>query len=223
MQRLKILGSALMAVCVLGIGTSTSASAEEVLPKLSVETGGTGKFGATKWNLTGADFKSPKGLISKFTATKGTAGRLGTFDILLEASEFTGEPCLSLGDALGIVLLTGEWHLVHLPKEPKHISLLLLINAVHIECPGIGLLILILQGSTTLLLILPVETKTKAFKLLLNVKEGKQENNEWVDDAGVVHKTEELAGLNGGKDKAASQETQGIELNTEKETVIEEK
>jgi len=222
MQRLKVLCLGLMAVFMLSAIASASASAE-TLPKLSVETGGTGKFGASKLNLTGANIQSKKGVISKFSTTPGTSGRLGTFDILTEENTIVGEPCLSLGDALGTILLTGEWHLVHLPKEPKHISYLMLINETHVECPVTGLLIIYLQGSTILLLALPIETKTKAFKLLENVKEGKQECTEWVDDAGVVHKTELVAALNGGKDKAATEETAGIELTTEKETVIQEK
>jgi len=220
MQRLKVLGLALMAVFMLGVVASSSASAE-TLPKFDIETHGTGTFGKSKLNLAGANITSAKGQISSFLFTPGTEKRLGTFDILFEETNILGEPCLSLLDSLGIILVTGTWHLVHLPKEEKHVSLLLLIDEIHIECPGIGLLVLILAGSSILALILPIETLTKHFKLLVNVKEGKQECTEWVDDAGKVHKTELLGALNGGKDKAATQETAEGLLLTEKETLIE--
>src|SRR4029077_568611 len=104
MQRLKVLGLALMAVLMLGAVASASASAEEALPKFGVETGGTGKFGKGKFNLTGANITFEKGIISKFTTTAGTQGRLGTFDILDENAQMLGVPCLSLGDGLGLVL-----------------------------------------------------------------------------------------------------------------------
>src|SRR4029077_2565864 len=212
---------ALMATCMLGAVTSASVSAE-TLPKLSVETGGTGKYGKSKLNLAGANLMSTSGEIS-FTTTPGTEGRLGTYSDTSKEVTLIGEPCLSLGDALGTVLETGTWHLVHLPKNPKHISKLMLVNESHVECPAFGLLLLKLAGSTLLLLITPVEVKTKAFKLLANVKEGKQETNEWVDDAGTTHTTELLIGLNSGKDKKATEEIEGIELTSEKETVVQEK
>src|SRR4029077_10579865 len=201
MQRLKVLGLALMAVLMLGVVASASASAEEVLPKLSVETGGTGKFGASKLNLTGANILSPGGIISKFTTNPG--GRSGTFDILFENSSLLGETCLRLPDATGIILVPGTWQLVHRPGAPTHVFLLLTVKEIHIECPGLGLLVLILEKSTILALILPFGKLTKEFKLSVNtLEEGKkQEFNEWVDDAGKVHKTELLGALNGGKDK----------------------
>ena len=150
MQRLKILGLALMAVFSLGVVMAASAFAESALPLWSPLSTATLKGGTGSLLLEGKVLgcSSDKGLF-------GAGTRLGTFDLNFTGCLLENRVCKSLGEALASseILVTGEWHLVSLLANRKHYLLWLLLSptdtagAVHIECEALEKILILVWGN----------------------------------------------------------------------------
>jgi hypothetical protein len=220
MQRLKALGLVSMAVLAVSIAVVATASADE-LPQFSVETGFEGKFGASTVNLTGAAISTPKG---EFTGT-ATSKRLGGLTIQYLENVLGGKECHSEGDAAGVVLVKGEWHVVPTPGSATAPLVAILVpkaNRVHITCLFLNILIL-LEGCL-LGKIAPAGKDTTAYTLKIAAPGKKQELLKFLNDEGK----EVLCNLNaqvgtGAETEEISQEINEISLTTLKLTEIQPK
>jgi hypothetical protein len=137
MQRLKLVVLAAMAVLSLSALVSASASAvtpAAILPETgAITTTGSGGSG-TLTALAGTK-------ISCATSTSegsfAAGAKLGPFTIDFKTCKepATGAVCTGLGEASGIILVTGEAHLVVNAETPAlGAGLLFLVNLVHFSC-----------------------------------------------------------------------------------------
>jgi len=194
---------------------------ETALSEFTVET----KATTPKQKVT-STFETPETFEGKITSTEleseqtPTSKKLGTLHI-----QFFGVKCEklgvkvsghSLGDAAGVVLVLGEYHLLGLGY------IWLLINTVHIECESPFGVELITVGGNLVGIILPILEKTNKFTLVLKGKTGKQEITEFTNDNGETVKPALKTELNeNGKPQPSSQnESAEVLLETEKETEI---
>jgi hypothetical protein len=143
MRRFKVLGLAFLAIAALGVMTAASASA--ILPDIHLLPTEASKAitgeGTTGKAVEAAILESELG--TKLTAeelkvllalTPLTA--LGTYDLHFVNVVFAGEKCKTTGDALGVVLAKGDFHLVFVGLSPTTTlatGVLLLVN-VKFEC-----------------------------------------------------------------------------------------
>ena len=212
MQRLRILGLALMAMFMLSAVASTAASAV-ALPDFSVETGAKGT--SDKGQLGPFQCKSSSILMTPENKLQGL------FHIHFE--NCTGplnEKCESLGDKPGIILVLGKYHLVRAASE--HVFLWLLLEEVHIECLGIIEVLVSVRGSA-LVLILPILTKTNKYELDVKQSKGDQEFLKYENDEGKLVNAEPFleAKIGGGAFELAGDESENNKLTAAKETLIE--
>ena len=141
---------------------------------------------------------------------------------MFEESTLLGKECHSLGDKEGLILVTGEWHLVPLPKDKKHHLIAFLINETHIECKTLNILVLIIKGSVVLGLwsVPGKEADTTKFSLLVLAPEEKQEFTEYLNNNNEIVKTTIKAKVGEGAETTASQEDENIEVTTAKLTEL---
>jgi hypothetical protein len=193
MKRLKLVGVLLGALFALGL-MATSALAALSLPDISVTlTGGVypvhaqGKTVATATTLletAGAGVLNGTGVTLLLLTTELSG--LGTF-----TSDFTKVEnpekikCHSIGDAEGVVLVNGEFHLVPISLSPLNIGILFLVSELEVECPaGINVLI---RGN----ILASVEgigsegTELTGFSGALLGEKGKQKISEYYNDGGT--------------------------------------
>jgi hypothetical protein len=217
MQRLKALGLVSMAVLAVSIAAVATASADE-LPQFSVETGFEGKFGKSEVILTGAAISTPKG---EFTGT-ATSKRLGLLTMQFLENTLGGKECHSEGDAAGVVLVKGEWHLVPRPGSTTDPLYAILIPRYHVNC--LFLNILTLYQGCLLGLIEPAGKDTTAFKLNIKAPEKKQELLKFLNDEGkeVLCNLKAQVGT-GAETEEVAQEIKEISLTTLKLTEIQPK
>jgi hypothetical protein len=196
MKRLKLVGVLLGALLALGI-MATSALAALSLPDISVTlTGGVYPVHAqgsskatakTALETSGGGVLTGEGVTLLLLTTELSA--LGTF-----TSDFTkvvqeAKPCHTLGDAEGVVLLGGEFHLVPISLSPLNIGILFLVTEFEIECPtGVNVLV---RGNV----LGSVEgigsegTELTGFSGVLLGEKGKQKISEYYNDGGTKIKT----------------------------------
>jgi hypothetical protein len=210
MRGLKLFGISLVAMLMLGALTSASALAVES-PEFTVETTMAGKSPASTLTIGALSVGCKK---DKMTLTFASR-RMGSYTIDYEECKLSGESCRSLGDAAGVILLSGEWKLVVL-NHMGVIGTLMKRKEVHIEC---GPLTLILVRGSGIFIPTPVHKKAKSFEDDLNVKEGKQEVTEYENEKEEKVKVAIEASINGGAFGAAV-ESSDEELTAEKETEI---
>ncbi len=166
MQRLKILGVALMAVFALGAFVSATASAEVVLlPEFAAAETWKGESG--KGTLE--TLKALASIVCEKDTSEGTFEAkkpLGTNHINFEKCKAAGKVCTGLGEKEGIILTLGTTHLVFdkLGKvlAEAEVGVLFLVEPTHFEC-GAGFLFVV-EGQV-LCLIKPVEKLTKHFEI----------------------------------------------------------
>jgi hypothetical protein len=143
MRHFKVLGLAFFAIAALGVMTAASASA--ILPDIHLLPTESNKA------ITGEGTigKGPKTVILEseigtrleaeelkvlLALTPLTA--LGTYDLHFVNLQFGAEKCKSAGDAIGVLLLKGEFHLVFVGLSPTTTlaaGVLLLVNTKY-EC-----------------------------------------------------------------------------------------
>ncbi len=183
------------------------------LPEFSVETKFTGTSGKGKLNLTGAEIKCESG------TSEGTPSshHLGKFTIDFKSCALGGKECHSEGDAEGVILVKGEYHLVRLGEEKAGVWFL--VEPVKISCKFLSTKTEV-KGNV-LGLIEPVNTAGTKFTINVNVHESKQEWAEYENNEGVKEKAELLGSVNGGAFKAATEESSENKITTEKETSVD--
>jgi hypothetical protein len=136
-----------------------------------------------------------------------------------------GESCRSLGDAAGVILITGTWHLV-LNGGPGATDIhlfLILLTELHIECAGAAVKLILLTGNWQGRIVQRSGSKS-AFTVSVGTVngEGKVQNfSEFENDAGTGIKTSIEAKQEGGKAKPAFEESEDVELTFGGETSIE--
>lgn len=223
MQRLKILGVALMAVFALGAFVSATASAEvKVLPEAAEsfkgESGkGTLEVLKSKFAVTCQKDKSE----GTFEAKKP----LGTFHIDFEECTTIGGivTCTGLGEASGIILTLGTTHLVFDKLgtgAELGVGVLFLVEPTHFECAGV---LQIVEGQV-LCLITPVGKKANHFEITCTKGKEKGDPGETVywNEAGTEVKMGEELLLTKENEKAGvmSGESTTALILTEKEIEI---
>lgn len=171
MQRLKILGLALMAVFVLSAVVSATASASHV--SVLPENAETWKGESGEGSLETLEKDK---IVCKKDTSEGTIEAkkpLGLFHIHFEGCEATSKglkgPCSSLDHKISekTILVLGTYHLVldKLPAEPG-VGILFLIEHVHLECEILFTIQLVLILGEVLCLIKPVDQKAKHFEIV---------------------------------------------------------
>jgi hypothetical protein len=183
MQRLKLLGLALMAVFALGAFASAAASAEE-LPNFLPE--GTEANPVTfKDHSKGGTLETKAG--KKVTCTEdhsegqATSKKLGSFDVLFLGCKSEGTPCLGLGDKVAeSVLVLGTFHIRRLLTEAKHVYIVFLLEHVHFTC-GFGLVLILVLGCVAAL-VLQVNKLVKEFEIHFEQEKGVQKPTEIADE-----------------------------------------
>jgi hypothetical protein len=167
MRRLKMAGLAGMAVCVLGVMTTSAASgASTILPEFTEAVEASGTSGKGSLVLEGVTIKC-ESATSKLSAT---TTKLGTFAILFNECKAFTKPCKSLGQAAAssVIEATGEYHLVSLLTERKHYEIWFLLAAtnntaaLHLECESAAVGLVLVWGN---LLGLIEEKSNRTFKL----------------------------------------------------------
>ncbi len=211
MRKRVMVGAALVGL-LLAASVATSSAAAVELPEFGVETRFTGTDGKMKLNLTGGETKCNSGTNSFSPSSK----RLGTFTIDFKECSLGGKECHSEGDAEGIVLIAGEYHLVRIKAGDAGVWFLL--TTVKLTCKFLSLKEE-LKGNV-LGLITPIGTKTTRFTININVIEGKQETTEFENDGGEKVKASLEANTNGGSFKQTTIEVAENKLTSEKETEI---
>jgi hypothetical protein len=207
MQRLKMVGMALVAL--LAITAIASATASAALPEFSPATNsGTSKGGKAK-------FEQVKGLAAveceKSTGTQKITGpKVGSFTEKFEGCKapLSGK-CTGLGDTTaGTITTGGAFDLRYIKISPVDVGVLFLINETHFECEK--LIELVSVKGCVVGLITPANSKTKVFTVQLKQTKGVNEFTEVLTEKATKETEKEgcklLSEMNGAEFKQAGQE-----------------
>jgi hypothetical protein len=172
----------------LALNMIASASAAAALPEFlgSLPNKFIGTTGEDRLETTSAVL-----LVCKDATIAGeiTAGKTGTFDMdPKECRTPLGGNCHTVGDASGVILLSGKVELAYIKKTTKDVGIVFVINQVDIVCTGMGSFELLTRGGIVTL-ITPINTKTKHFTLNIKQAKGKQEYTEYENEAGEIKRT----------------------------------
>jgi hypothetical protein len=179
------------------------------LPEFSGTAATEGKLAGGKGVVTiegGASIKC-ESITGKFTFESGSR-RSGP--VTLDINECTegGEQCRSLGDVLGVTLITGTWHLVLMTRASVDGHYVLVsLNELHIECPGGAIKLILVTGSILGSTAAEAGSETE-FGLTVKDNRKAQEFTEYENDAGTAVKASLAASQEGGKSKAAFEESE---------------
>jgi hypothetical protein len=191
MKRFRLLGVALLALLALGAFASASASALVLPGFLTHQESFTGKSTGAEPELelsSGAKVKC-KTAPSEGTGEAGSDS-LGAFHIHFTGCEQTAlkHECHSTGDANGVILVLGIWHLVYSSVSPLVVANLFLVEHFHFECSALASILVL--GSV---LCPVVDNGTSHATWVFNCKQAKgvQEQKTYWNDAG----TEVTSGL----------------------------
>lgn len=208
--RLKLAGIAVIASLAIGAISTTAALAVE-LPEFKAKTAFTGESASST-------FETAKG--TAVTCAKstiegtGTTTKSGTFHLAEKECLSTGVACTGTGDASGVMLFTGEWHLV-----PYRGNTLILFSFEEAKA-SCSIVTLKVKGSL-LAAIGPTVSKTKKYELTLAESGGKQgEFWEYENDAGEKLAAGLLASVNGGAFEGTGMKSTEDKLTTEVETEL---
>ncbi len=217
MQRLKILGVALMAVFALSAVVSATASA--ALPVVLPETAETWK--GTSGSGTLETLKGTQ-IVCKEATSEGTIEAkkpLGLFHIDLHGCSSSGVECMSLGDKNETILVLGSYHIVFDSLKPLGTAILFLLEPVHNECP-LGGSLLILEGEV-LCLIKPIEVLTKHLEIVCDDTKGDpSETVYWGEKGEEIKIKEGLKTIKNEKTTEASGESTTSLILTTNEILI---
>jgi hypothetical protein len=196
MKRLKLVAATTGTLLALSV-LATAAVAEVKLPDISVTlSGGTyplhivGSIGG-RTNASTLSGVALEGKGATLLLLLGELSALGTFtwDYTNVLDPFNGNQCNTLGDAAGVVLVPGEFHLVQINLNPLMVGLLYLISFTEIRCGGT---IILLRGRmlSTVVGIGNEGTELGGLGVTLVGKEGKQELSEYYNTGGTRIKAE---------------------------------
>ena len=212
-NRIRLLFVAFSAVAVLGAVASATASAESPLFLPERTEAYTGKGGAgTLAVLPGGITKE---IMAKEVETSGTleaGAKLGSFHIDFKKSTAGGGllTCTGLGEASGVVLMLGTWHLVYDKLGTGGelgVAFLFLAEATHLEC---GSKLFVMTGQV-LCLLSPVETLTTSFTVKCEGSKGDPKETVYWNEKGEEVKLGE-SGLLDAENEGTGEMTS---LNTE--------
>jgi hypothetical protein len=205
MHRLKLLGVLIGALFALG-AMAASASAF-TLPDISIALGGTYPLHAEGSLPTTAATELSTNAGSRLTG-EGVSlllltielSNLGTFSsTFLKVKRTATEPCHSVGDEQGVVLVAGEFHIVLGPGGTKKLLyILFLVTRFIILCES-GLELEV-QGSTLGTFALNGEVETEEYEVSRGKLEGKkgiQALSEYFNDGGTIVKAVLLSEIGG--------------------------
>jgi hypothetical protein len=191
MTRLKLVGVMLGALFALAI-TATSAMAVS-LPDMSVTLTG----GAYPINAEGKQANAATSLGTSSGVTLSGTGvtlalataelsALGTFtSTFTKVKNTEGVECNTTGDATGVVLVKGEFHLVPISLSPLTIGTLFLVSESEITCPG-GVSVVVRGNLISSLNGIGSEaTELTGFGGELKGEKGKQNLSEYYNDGGT--------------------------------------
>jgi hypothetical protein len=226
MRRLKLLGLALVAVFASAAALATSASALELpenLPVSAVTRNWTGASDGAKPELLAPGLKITCES-APATGTEEPGKPLGLFHIEFKGCVSAGVACTGLGEAAGVILTLGTWHLVFDKVTSTELltAVLFLPETTHFSCSALVLTEVL--GSLLCLHLKPTESNvTHLFHC--NVEGAgeteKQEDTKWcMKDVGGVC-TEELTAqllcsINHAAEKACFELALGSVTYTEK-------
>ncbi len=193
MHRLKLVGVLLGALCALGV-MAASASAF-TLPDISIALGGTypihseGSLPGAKTELGAANGVVLKGVgVSLLTLTNELSA-LGPFSSTFLNVEKAGTICNSEGDAAGVVLVSGGFHIVLGPGgTKKSLFILFLVATFVVHC---GALEVEIRGDVLGTYNLAGESEAEEYTTVLGTLEGtkgKQKFTEYFNDGGTIVK-----------------------------------
>ncbi len=218
MRRLKLGILALGVVAAVAAMAATSAFA--ALTEFTLET----KAESPRQTVT-STFEAPSALEGKLVSSElsseqaQTSKKLGTrhetfFHAKCENPLLGTATAESLGDAAGIILVLGEYHVLN----P---GLIWVLNSpIHIECLYSTVILLVWQGAY-IERISPVGVSTTSFKLTVKGKKGTQEPAEFENDSAEKVKSKLEATKNEGSPAASSlNESKEVSLETEKATEL---
>jgi hypothetical protein len=165
MQRLKLVVLAAMAV--LSLSALVSASASAVTPATILPTTAAVTFTGESGSGTLSTLAGKKVECASDTSEGSFAAgaKLGPFTIDFKTCKdpATGVQCTGLGEAAGVILVSGEAHLVVDTESPElGAGILFLVNLTHFTC----VLVLVEVHGEVLCLIKPVNSKTKHFEIV---------------------------------------------------------
>jgi hypothetical protein len=210
MRHFRLIGLALVAVFASAVALSASASAAlpEILPISTSERTWKGKsVGETKLQKLGGSFE----VTCSSATAEGTeeAGKpLGLFHIDFSGCKAGGiSTCTGLGEASGVILALGTWHLVFDTLTPTlgTATLFLIEPLVHFTCSITNTLVLVL-GSVLCLDLSPLTSGvTHEFHCKNNGTVGDPEETEYFNNAGTKVKAELLSNENEGTETMSAQ------------------
>jgi hypothetical protein len=195
MYGFKLLGVLVGALFALG-AMAASASAF-TLPDVSIALGGTyplhseGLLPTAPWEIGGAGGSVLTGTGVSLLLLTTALSALGTFSsTLVKAKRSATEECHSVGDAQGVVLVGGEFHIVLGPGGTKQLLyILFLVQDIEIICEG-GLENEV-RGSVLGTFALNGEVETEEYETArgrLEGERGKQNFAEYFNDGGTIVK-----------------------------------
>jgi hypothetical protein len=162
MHRLRVVGLVVLAVfAVAAVTVGVASAANMTLPEFVTKTSWTGSSTAGVLKASGVEIKCKSGTNS---GEMEASRKLGTFDIDFKecSSEITGGKCTSEGDAEGIILTEGTWHLVLTTKSGTDVHLIwFLVKEFKTNCNGV----IITTKGNVLGEITPANKLTKAYKI----------------------------------------------------------
>jgi hypothetical protein len=217
MKRIGITAVALLAV----LAMSAASASAFTLPDVSVSLGGTyplhlqGTLTATATNLDTASGSRLEGtgvtllLLTKELTSLGEF--TSTFTKVHEPGK-SAELCHTTGDATGVVLIGGIFHIVLTAASGGQLAVLYLVKETEIICPKLEIAV---KGSVISTLKVGAEKEeltTASGKLSGNAK-GEQELTEYVNDGGTISKALLLS--NAGQGFVLSDEIVAEELKLE--------
>jgi hypothetical protein len=227
MQRLKMLGVAVLAIFALAAVAVSSASALPTVTALPGET--TGNIVATG-SATGKDIAElSTALSAPITSEKvnletsiASGASKGTYVATFTKASFEGKECNTAGDADGVILVTGEVHLVDGLPGTVPAAAFLIAGTLEILCGPLGkpsLTIKITGGTIGKLLGIINGTEITGFKGELKctkANNGKQELKELINGEGKAVKVILSANLGLGAESGCEEVKEAVALSLNK-------
>jgi len=219
MRQLKLLGLMLVALfaSAFALAATATAALPRILPEVAAERTWTGAAkGETELSTLGSEL-AVKCKTATAEGTEEAKKPLGLFHIAFKECKASIIACTGLGEASGVILALGKWHLVFDSLSPLTTATLFLIEPlVHFEC--LGKLFLVL-GSVLCPDVEPGKKGvTHEFKCSTNGTKGDPGETQYFNEAGTAQKAELLTSENEGTETMSAQA--GIGTNTYKEEVF---
>jgi hypothetical protein len=202
MRQFKLLGLTLMAVFVAAVAVASTASA--ALPaNLPISATARAWTGTNEGKVELSAGGSKIVCAEAPSSGEEEAGKpLGPFHIEFKncTTEGGAIKCTGLGDAAGIILTLGTWHLVFDNLTTLSTALLFLIEHVHFSCSALVLILVL--GELLCLHLKPTEKALTHSFHCVETSAGKQEDETYFNEAGTaVNNVTLLCSINEAEEK----------------------